>query len=214
VQAGLQAGTDMAPWYKGARPTGVLGVRWVAEDNNDSVYLVLNNINGAHFQRFEVEGQPAGHDNYNYIVGTWSHRFTSSGNIHTQTEAYYMWQFDAVVGGTPSIGPVRSFGGGGGIGANIPGVSQTYGILNYTMFGITHRDYLTVRNEWWRDQQGERSGFATNYTSNTLGWSHQITDSMMIRPEIGYFHSYNANAFNLGKKNYLWQGGVDMTLRF
>ena len=214
VQAGIHAGTDMAPWYVGARPTGVFGVRWVAEDNNDSVYLVLNSINGARFQKFEVEGQAAGHDNFNYLVGTWQHRFTSNGSIQTRTEAYYMWQFDAVLGGTPSIGPVRSFGGGGGIGANIPGVSQTYGILNYTMFQLTQRDFLTVRNEWWRDMQGERTGFATNYTSNSIGWTHQFSDSMMIRPEIGYFHSYDAKAFNLGKKNYLWQAGVDMTLRF
>jgi len=214
VQAGVHAGTDMAPWYQGAVPTGFLGVRWVAEDNNDSIYLVLNSINTAKFQRFEVNGQPAGHDNYNYLVGTWSHRFTQSGNIHTQTEGYFMWQRDAAVGGTPSIGPVRSFGGGGGLGPEIKGLTATYGILNYTVYGITNRDYLVARNEWWKDQEGQRSGFATNYTSHTIGWSHQITDSLMIRPEIGYYHSYDTKAFDLGRKDYLWLGGVDMTVRF
>jgi hypothetical protein len=75
-QWGAHAGTDMAPWYKGAVPTGFLGVRWVSEDNDDSVYVVLNSINDAKFQRFKVDGKPAGHDNFNYIVGTWSHRFS------------------------------------------------------------------------------------------------------------------------------------------
>ena len=51
VQAALHAGTDMAPWYKGATPTGMLGVRWVSEANNDSIYLVLNAINDAKFRR-------------------------------------------------------------------------------------------------------------------------------------------------------------------
>jgi len=37
VQGGIHSGTDMAPWYAGAIPTGVFGVRWVSEDNNDSI---------------------------------------------------------------------------------------------------------------------------------------------------------------------------------
>jgi len=212
VQWGVHAGTDMAPWYKGAVPTGYLGVRWVAQSNDDSVYLVLNSINDAKFQKFKEGNQPAGHDNYDYLVGTWSHRFTPK--IITATESYFMWQKDAVVGGTPSIGPVRSFGGGGGIGADLPGMSYAYGVLNYTMFAVTQRDYFTVRNEWWRDERGMRSGFASNYTSDTIGLSHQITDSLMIRPEIGYFHSYDAKAFDLGKRNYQWQAGVDFTIRY
>ena len=105
VQGAVHAGTDMAPWYKGAVPTGMLGVRWVSLDNNDSIYLVLNSINAAKFQRFRQYGQDLGHDNFNYLVGTWQHRFSPA--IHTKTEGYFMWQQDAVVGGTPSAGPVR-----------------------------------------------------------------------------------------------------------
>src|SRR5262249_38444664 len=139
-QWGLHAGTDMAPWYKGATPTGFLGVRWVAPGNDDSLYVVLNSINEAKFQRFTENGRPAGHDNYNYLVGTWTHRFRPT--LVTQAEAYYMWQRDAVVGGTPSLGPVRSFGGGGGIGADLPGLSEAYGVLNYTSLGVGKRDYF------------------------------------------------------------------------
>ena len=212
VQAALHAGTDMAPWYKGATPTGMLGVRWVSKANNDSIYLVLNAINDAKFRRFKQDGQPAGHDNFNYLVGTWQHKFDAAW--HTKTEAYFMWQRDAVVGGTPSLGPVRSFGGGGGIGADIPGLSKTYGIVNYTMYAVSKRDFFTLRNEWWRDEQGERSGFRTSYTSHTVGWTHQLSDVLALRPEVGYYHSYDAKAFDLGKRNYMWLGGLDVVLRF
>lgn len=212
IQGAIHAGTDMAPWYKGATPTGMLGVRWVSEANNDAIYLVLNSINDAKFRRFKEDGQSAGHDNFNYLVGTWQHKFNSAW--HTKTEAYFMWQRDAVVGGTPSIGPVRSFGGGGGIGADIPGLSKTYGILNYTMYALSKRDFFTLRNEWWRDEQGERTGFRTSYTSHTLGWTHQLSDVLAIRPEVGYYHSYDAKAFDLGRRNYLWLGGLDVVLRF
>jgi hypothetical protein len=173
---------------------------------------VLNSINTAKFQRFNEDGQPAGHDNFNYLVGTWQHKFNET--VHTKTEAYFMWQFDAVLGGTPSIGPVRSFGGGGGIGADIPGLSKTYGLLNYTMFKVNSRNFFTVRNEWWRDEQGERTGFPSHYTSHTVGWTHQLSDSIELRPEIGYYHSYDTKAFDLGRRNELWLGGLDVILRF
>jgi Putative beta-barrel porin-2, OmpL-like. bbp2 len=212
IQAALHAGTDMAPWYEGATPTGMIGVRWVSDSNNDSVYLVLNSINDAKFRRFRIAGQDAGHDNFNYLVGTWQHTFTPG--IHTKTEGYFMWQRDAVVGGTPSLGPVKSFGGGGGIGKDIPGVTYSYGIVNYTMFETSKKSFFTVRNEWFRDEDGERTGFATNYSTHTVGFTYQLSPSIMVRPEVGYYHSYNAKAFDLGKKDYAVIGGLDVTLRF
>src|SRR5579871_3107340 len=75
VQGAIHSGTDMAPWYKGATPTGAFGVRWVSQSNNDAMYTWLNAINDAKFRRFEENGQPAGHDNFNYLVSTWEHRF-------------------------------------------------------------------------------------------------------------------------------------------
>jgi hypothetical protein len=82
------------------------------------------------------------------------------------------------------------------------------------MFGLSKRDYISVRNEIWRDDRGERSGFASTHTSHTVGLSHQLSDVLAIRPEVGYFHSYDAKAFDLGRKNYLWQFGADMIARF
>jgi hypothetical protein len=212
IQGAIQSGTDMAPWYAGALPTGFFGWRWVSESNNDAFYTCLNNINDAKFRYFMADGRKAGHDNFNYIVTTWEHRF--SQKIHTKTEAYYMWQFDAVVGGTPSLGPPMSFGGGGGLGKFLPGNSPSYGVLNYTMFQLSKRDYFTVRNEWFDDSRGERTGFATNYSTHTIGISHQFNDHVMIRPELGYYHSYNLPAFDLGKNSNMLMGGFDLTVRF
>lgn len=212
AQAGIHAGTDMAPWYEGAVPTGMAGVRWVSLDNDDSVYLVLNAINDAKFQRFELNGEPAGHDNFNYLVGTWQHRFDPE--VHTKTESYFMWQRDAVVGGTPSIGDPQDFGRGGGIGADIPGTTLTYGAVNYTMFQTSPKDYLTVRNEVWRDEDGARSGFPGTYTSHSIGWTHNFTKFLQLRPEIGYYLNWDQPAFDLGTSDDMWLAGFDLTLRF
>jgi hypothetical protein len=212
VQAAVHAGTDMAPWYPGAILTGAAGVRWVSKDNNNAVYAWLNAINDAEFRHFEQYGQELGHDNFNYFVATYEHRF--SQEIHTKTEAYYMWQRDAEVGGTPSAGPVEPYGGGGGNGVLLPGLSSTYGVLNYTMFGLTPRDYLTFRNEFFRDERGMRTGFAGTYTSHSIGLSHQFNDVLMLRPEVGYYRNWNEGAFDGGTQKGLLMTGFDLTMRF
>ena len=212
VQAAVNCGDDMAPWYQGARLCGFAAVRWVSKDNNDALYTALNQIDTAQFQHFQYDGQPAGHDNYNYIVTTWEHRFTEE--IHTKTEAYFMWEYNAELGGTPSLGPVQSFGGGGGNGTLIPGLSRAYGVLNYTMFGITKNDYITLRNEWWRDETGFRAGFPGDYTSHTIGLSHNFNALLQIRPEIGYYRNWTEPAFDLGTRKGIWIYGFDMTMRF
>jgi hypothetical protein len=211
VQACIHSGADMAPWYAGAVPTGMFGVRWVSKDNNDSFYTVLNAINNAEFQYFDVRGQPAGHHNYNIIQTTWQHRFNEW--CHTKTEAYLLWERNSSVGGTPSLGPVQ-FNSGGGLGAFIPGLSLDYSVLNYTMFMLTAKDFIVFRNEWAKDETGFRYGFAGNYTGNAIGWTHNFTRELQVRPEVGYYRNWNTPAFDNGAKKDLILFGVDVTLRF
>jgi hypothetical protein len=212
AQAAAHSGTDMAPWYKGSLLTGAFGLRWVSQSNNDAFYTWLNAINSARFRRFEQYGQPLGHDNFNYLVSTWEHRFNRQ--IITKTESYIMWQKDAVVGGTPSVGPVKPFGGGGGIGADIPGTTLTFGVLNYTTIQITKYDFITIRNEWWKDTDGERSGFPSTYTSNAIGLTHNFNQYLQIRPEIDYFRSWTVPAFDNGLRKNQFFAAFDVTIRF
>lgn len=212
LQASFFAGTDMAPWYKGAIPTGAFGYRYVTKDNNDGFYTWVNALNNAEFRHFTQYNQPLGHDNFNYFVTTWEHRFSEA--IFTKTEGYFMWQRNAEVGGTPSAGPIQPYGGGGGDGTLLPGISYTYGLLNYTMFGLSKRDYFTVRNEWYRDERGMRTGYAGTYTSNTIGISHQFNDVLMLRPEIGYYRNWTNPAFDNGALHGTLIAGFDLTYRF
>ena len=95
------------------------------------------------------------------------------------------------------------------------------GVLNYTMFAISKQDYVTVRNEWWRDETGFRAGFPGNYTSHTIGLSHNFNELLQIRPEIGYYRNWTEPAFDLGTKNHFtlfgaaegsWGDGYDCSL--
>src|SRR5262249_20196837 len=154
--------------------SGFVAWRWLSQSNNTAFYTVLNQINNAQFRHFQQYGQPLGHDNFNYIVSTWEQRITEDGKIHTKTEAYYMWERNAELGGTPSAGPVKPFGLGGGDAPTIPGLSENYGVLNYTMFALSKNDYFTIRNECMHDTTGFRYGAPGWYTSHAIGLSHNF----------------------------------------
>jgi hypothetical protein len=79
---------------------------------------------------------------------------------------------------------------------------------------LTRRDFITIRNEWWKDTDGERSGFPSTYTSNAIGLTHNITSWWQIRPEIGYYRSWTVPAFDLGTRKNQVMCGMDMTIRF
>ena len=82
------------------------------------------------------------------------------------------------------------------------------------MFGLSERDYFTVRNEVYRDERGMRTGYAGTYTSHTIGISHQFNDICMLRPEIGYYRNWNEPAFDNGRLRGTWIYGFDLTFRF
>jgi len=84
-----------------------------------------------------------------------------------------MWQREQCWAERQASVRVKSYGGGGGIGAQIPGTSLTYGLLNYTMFQISTKEFITLRNEWWKDEDGMRSG-----SRRTIRATHRVSPSV------------------------------------
>ena len=204
LEAGIHAGADMAPWSSSASPNGHFMVRWVSRDNDDSIWAGINSLGDGKFRN--------GHDDLQQVVATWSHRF--SDRIHMATELYYMWQFDALKGGTVNNGPVQDFGGGGGPGPLISGLSDSVGLVNYFQIKLNDTNYLSIRNDYLGDYQGQRTGYTNNYSEHTIGWSRNLTSWATIRPEIKYEHAYNNPAYDLGRKKDQLKFGIDMILRF
>jgi hypothetical protein len=82
------------------------------------------------------------------------------------------------------------------------------------MFRLSPKDFLTIRNEWVKDEHGTRYGFPGNYSGHAIGMTHNFSETMQIRPEIGYYRSYNANAFDNGANKDMVLYGFDFTIRF
>jgi hypothetical protein len=69
-------------------------------------------------------------------------------------------------------------------------------------------DTLSIRNEYFDDIKGQRTGFQTKYTEHMVSWNHWIGSSIVFRPEVRFEHSYHIPAYDDGtKKNQLIVAG-------
>jgi hypothetical protein len=219
VQAGIHAGTDMAPWAKGAKPSFVGMLRWISKSNNDSIYGGVDAVNNGQFSlSHSVQSAAAttaalnllgsqvtpavtfpqikvpAHDNLQQFNLTWQHRFNRKGTIITLTEGYVLYNFDALLGGTVINGPPRTYFAGTGPGRFLPGTSMSWGIVNYLAFKLSKKDFITLRPvDFLGDPRGARTGFPTTYSTWTAGWTHRFNDLLCIRPEIRYERALNSH---------------------
>lgn len=180
-QIGINASNDTAPWNRSARPSLQTCVRWVSADNNDMLYPCINNWNKSDYN----------YNNVQMYVATWGHRF--SQHFHMLTEAYRMYGRNI-----PGFGP----GWTREAASSLPGTAGEFGIVNYLNFELDPTNMLSVRNEFYNDKKGQRTGYATRYSSHTIGLTHWVSQDLELQPELRYEHAYDTNAYNAGRKSY------------
>jgi Putative beta-barrel porin-2, OmpL-like. bbp2 len=209
VQIGLNASSDVAPWANDAKPTVTACLQWSSDSSWDTAYLCANGTNNANY----------GFNNVNLYQFMWYHKI--SDRLWVATEDYYEYQNNVpTVSTIPGVDPAL-------IPALIPGANPAlcpppetectagvYAASLYVMYKLTDRDYVGLRNEAFDDVRGQRTGFATWYSENTLGWVHWLSNSIEVRPEIRYDHSYNAAAYGNGTKNSQFVFATDVLIRF
>lgn len=206
LEAGIHAGNDVAPWAKPASLNGLLMARWVSKSNTNSIYAGINSLGAGKFNH--------DHDDLQMVVATWGHRFNKT--LHMMTEGYYMWEKDGLMGGTVINGPPRRFFTGVGAGNYIPGLSRTIGFVNYFQIKMSGKAYVSIRNEYLGDPQGNRTGYATAYSSHTVGYVYFITPMIRIRPEIRYERAYakGMTPYDNGTRREQSSAAMDLIVRF
>lgn len=195
VQIGLSAGCDAAPWTKDAKLTGNACVGYTFREGGENIYACANSIN---------DGKYAYNNLAAYYL-TWYHKI--NGNWHTDTEAWYQDER-----GVPSIFgslPIEN----GANGAWCQATEQKcfapeWAMVNYVERQIGKKNYLSVRNEFFDDIKGQRTGYKTRYSEHMVGWGHWIGTSILMRPEVSYLRAYDYPAFDSGtKKNQVLIAG-------
>jgi hypothetical protein len=198
IQLGLSNGTDVALWQKdpGNQPTGTVMVQWTSPNQKDSIYAGDNAFNNGEF----------GYNNLQQIVATWTHKFNDK--VYTATEALYMYMDDAKTHPTAAV-PFQS--------GSFPlkaGYASEWGIVNYTMFRIAPAAFFTVRNEFYDDKVGSRTGHATSYSEHSIGITWWPDKIITLRPEIRFDHSYDTAAFENGTRRNQFVASMDFIIHY
>ncbi len=200
-QAGLSAGNDVAPWTKDAKPTfnTCLGYTW--GEGGDNVYTCANSINDGRYA----------YNNLQAYYTTWYHKLNSSW--HTATEVWYMYERDV-----PSIfGTLPTETNANGAWCE-PGqqvcFAPEWAVVNYTEKQFSRHNYLTIRNEYFDDIRGQRTGYRTRYTEHMIGFGHWIGNDILIRPELRFERAYDRPAYDTGTKQNQLIFAMDAIIKF
>lgn len=213
TQVGLSPGCETAPWNL---TDSRLTLNWCAEyswrTSKDNLYFCDNETN---------LGKDSGQYGYNNLQAyylTWYHVIDK--NWHTSAEGWYQWMkqvpnlnYSPPAGsGLPAVDPIQPETGSNGAYCNSDTAFTCYApewaMVNYLerQFGV--HNYITIRNEYFDDIAGQRTGTKTRYTEHLFGWGHWIGTTVLLRPEVRFEHSYDAPAYQNGtKKSQLTAAG-------
>ena len=242
VQLGISDGTETPIWNNGVtipnpapnalypgstmlkdpgnQPTLTACVRWTSDSGNDSIYPCVNGLNNGAW----------GYNNLQWKGVTWYHKFNEYW--HLSAEFYYQSEngipnlrnpnAQAIVasGGTPFSPQYFNFNAP--TQAYCPDVNAlsctaySIGALAYLNYSPDKLNNFSLRTEIYDDPMGWRTGTGTpvRYYDVTLGWQHWFSPQLVVRPELSYWHSDGANAFNGGTKSDTFMLAMDAIIHF
>jgi Putative beta-barrel porin-2, OmpL-like. bbp2 len=201
VQLGITAGHDVAPWTTDAKPSGTACVSYTTKSVNDNFYVCANGINSGKYA----------FDNLQQYDITWYHRFTKS--LHMASETWYMYQRD-VPSVDGSIAPEPGTNGAHCLPGELRCTAPEYAAVNYLNKELSPHDFISFRSDYLDDKKGQRTGYATRYSENTLMWGHWIGSTIQLRPELRFDHAWDRKAYNNGTKQSQLTFAGDMIFHF
>lgn len=242
VQLGVTDGTETPIWNNGVtinnpfpnqlypgntmlkdpgnQPSLTACIRLTSDSGNDSFYPCIDGINNGAW----------GYNNIQWHGFTYYHKFNEYW--HIATEAYWISengipnirnpnaQAIFAAGGTPFSPQYVQFNPPNmAYCADINALSCTgnaYGVLAYLNYSPDRLNNFSFRPEIYDDPQGWRTGTGApvRYYETTLSWQHYYSPQFEVRPEISYWHSEGAPAFNGGTKNDMFMFAADAIIHF
>ena len=222
LQLGVSIGSDTALWnyrktianpfpnplYPGTRyrkdpgalPSVTGCIRYETNSARDGVYFCADAINSGTY----------GYNNLQWYGMTYYHRFNDK--LHIAFETYNLHQTrvpnvnnpivtDAIaMGGTPFSPQNVPFNAPNGAQCDNPNAltckASAQSFLTYLNYQFTPLDNISLRAEYYDDQQGQRTGVKTRYASAALGIQHWLSPQFELRPEVAYYKAFDAPAFN------------------
>jgi hypothetical protein len=201
LQLGITAGHDVALWTPDAKPSGTACLSYTSKSVNDNFYVCGNGIN---------DGKYA-YNNLQQYDSTWYHKFSKT--VHMATETWYMYERDVpALGGKvqPEIGANAAY--------CLPGeqrcTAPEYAVVNFLQKELSAHDFLSFRNDFLDDKKGQRTGYATRYSENTIMWCHWMGTTVQIRPELRFERAWEMKAYDYGRRQNQLTVASDLIFHF
>ncbi|MGA2892992.1 MAG: outer membrane beta-barrel protein [Xanthobacteraceae bacterium] len=226
IQPGINVGTEAMPWHwgnhipnpapnplypgntmlkdPGAMPSATMGVRWTSDDGRDDLNITADSWNDGTWGYNNLMW--LGFTYYHIIDQYWHFAFETynehSSNVPNALNPTVIAAEAA--GGLPFAtgGPITTtpFNGPGAVVCDSPGrltcAASSQAFVLYVNYSPNELNNFSLRGEFYMDPNGFRTGVATNYAETALSWQHWLSPQIELRPEIGYYRSLNAPAFN------------------
>jgi hypothetical protein len=210
------------PKDPGAVPSYTACFRYTWNNGNDNIYPCANGINGGQW----------GYNNLQWYGFTYYHKFDD--HWHLSYEFYDEHQNGVPNLNNPTVqGLNAAFGPDAGTPFGFPFISHNnpneahcsssaalrcnayaIGTVAYLNYSPNPLNNFSFRPEIYYDPQGQRTGTPATYWAISLGWQHWFSPQIEVRPEVGYYNSNGANAFNGGTKSYTFLGAGDLIFHF
>jgi hypothetical protein len=201
VQAGITAGHDVALWTPDARPSATACISYTTHSVNDNLYVCANGINSGKYA----------YNNLQQYDSTWYHKFSKS--VHLATETWYMYERDVpAVGG--SIQPENGANGAYCFPGEQRCTAPEYAAVSYLQKELSAHDFLSLRADFLDDKKGQRTGYATRYSENTIMACHWIGTTVQIRPELRFDRAWDRPAYDVGRHQNQLTVASDLIFHF
>jgi hypothetical protein len=200
-QGGVSPGCEAAPWIKDAKLTFNWCAGYTWSNGGDNIYVCDNAINDGNYAYNNLQA---------YYV-TWYHKFNDKW--HTATEYWYQWENKVPNLNNPLATPLVENGANGAFCKNVNDLvcyAPDSAIVNYVNRQLSKKDYISIRNEFFNDIVGQRTGFKTKYTEHAISYNHWIGSTLLFRPELRYEHAYDIVSFDGGTKKNQFMFAADV----
>jgi hypothetical protein len=220
----LFSGTTMLK-DPGAVPSFTVGLRWTSDDGKDDLNVVGDALNGGQW----------GYNNLQWIGGTYYHKINDYWHIAFET--YNLHENNVPNLNNPAAVALVA-GGGTPFGPNTmpfnaPNLAQcnsttaltctasTQTFLTYVNYSPNKLNNFSMRLEWYDDMEGQRTGVKSRYLDLAGSWQHWLSPQIEMRPEVAYYKSLDAAAFNgnanagiAPNRSYAVVGAADLIVHF
>jgi hypothetical protein len=218
----LYPGTTM-PTDPGATPSVTACFRYTWNNGNDNIYPCVDALNDGNW----------GYNNLQWHGLTYYHKFNDQW--HISYEFYDEWQNRVPNALNPTVQTIVANGGTpfASLRANSPNLAQcknsavldcqasAIGTTAYINYSPDPLNNFSFRPEFYDDMEGQRTGVKTRYVDFGIGWQHWLSPQIEFRPEIVYYRSLDANAFNgnankgiAPDRSFALIGAMDMIFHF